>query len=75
MPYARCPTCGCLLAHVHIPFAKGKEDIKNSEKLKTKKQKEDALTELLQKLVNNDCCNIALTQCVDDVVAIHANIS
>jgi DNA-directed RNA polymerase subunit N (RpoN/RPB10) len=61
----KCFTCGVKLCHIEIPFILGRQDILNNDKLKTKKERDDALTELTNKLVENDCCRMRLTQYVD----------
>jgi len=58
--HSACTTCRNRLSHLEIPFIEGREEIMNNDKYKTKKEKEQAIRALVEKLTNNDCCVIKL---------------
>jgi DNA-directed RNA polymerase subunit N (RpoN/RPB10) len=72
MLYARCPTCGCVLANIELVYielikkAENDMELMNEEK-KTKEYIENALKEL----VENDCCRMRLITYSDLVLILH----
>jgi len=61
MLYARCPTCGSILAHIELIYIDLINEVENNiELMHEDKKREKYMYEKLQELVENDCCRMRL---------------
>ena len=70
MLYARCPSCGCTLAHIELPYIELVKKIENDTKM-TDEEKNKYLREQLDVLIENDCCKMRLITYSDLVLILH----
>ena len=61
MLYARCPTCGSVLAHIELVYIDLINEVENNtELMNEEKKKEKYICDKLADLVENDCCRMRL---------------